>query len=138
MLGFSGPRQLMGVVLTCEVPRDSVLDLPNAWIYCRFVGLTVGMVCRELRIRQAYLQHLENLTMEKADEKEALQKKALHQVTSVYKQAEHGAIARLAQGTSKLEVLGSLPLTSCLSLHVSPPAFLLQSAPQIVARMPQE
>ena len=60
-------------------------------------------MCRELRIRQAYVQHFENLTM-KDDEKEVLQKKMMQQMTGVYKQAEDKAISRLAENTSKLQV----------------------------------
>lgn len=71
---------------------------------------------RELRIRQAYVEHLENLTLEKDDEKEALQRTVMQRVTGVYKEAESEAIKRLASRASKLEVLARrLPSTSYLS-----------------------
>ena len=68
------------------------------------------VACRELRIRQAYVEHLENLTLEKDDEKEALQRRVMQQVTGVYKQAESEAITRLADRASQLEVRFPLPV----------------------------
>ena len=69
-----------------------------------------------MRIRQAYVEHLENLTLEKDDEKEALQRTVMQRVTGVYKEAESEAINRLASLASKLEVLARrLPSTSYLS-----------------------
>ena len=58
---------------------------------------------RELRIRQAYVEHLENLTLQKEDEKEALQMKVMQQVAGVYKQAEDDAIQRLSDNVADLQ-----------------------------------
>mmetsp|Transcript_5461 Transcript_5461/g.8687 ORF Transcript_5461/g.8687 Transcript_5461/m.8687 type:complete len:211 (-) Transcript_5461:216-848(-) len=58
---------------------------------------------RELRLRKGYVEHLENLTLKKDDEKEALQAKLLEQVTGVYKLAEEEAINRLSAHTQDLE-----------------------------------
>eukprot|EP00802_Teleaulax_amphioxeia_P023845 Tamp_24478.p2 GENE.Tamp_24478~~Tamp_24478.p2 ORF type:complete len:204 (+),score=58.90 Tamp_24478:291-902(+) len=57
---------------------------------------------RELRIRQAYVQHLEKLALQKDEEKEALATKMMHQVSGVYKQAQDDAISRLADNTAAL------------------------------------
>mmetsp|Transcript_9656 Transcript_9656/g.19464 ORF Transcript_9656/g.19464 Transcript_9656/m.19464 type:complete len:216 (+) Transcript_9656:95-742(+) len=58
---------------------------------------------RELRLRKAYVEHLENLTVKKDDEKEALQERILQQVTGVYRLAEDEAIERLAAHTEDLQ-----------------------------------
>mmetsp|Transcript_33855 Transcript_33855/g.80643 ORF Transcript_33855/g.80643 Transcript_33855/m.80643 type:complete len:216 (-) Transcript_33855:82-729(-) len=58
---------------------------------------------RELRLRKAYVEHLENLTVKRDDEKEALQEKILQQVTGVYRLAEDEAIERLAAHTEDLQ-----------------------------------
>jgi len=59
---------------------------------------------RELRLRRSYLEHLENLTLQKDDEKEALRKSVMQQVTGVYKLAEDDAVQRLAAHTKELQV----------------------------------
>jgi hypothetical protein len=59
---------------------------------------------RELRLRRSYLEHLENLTLQKDDEKEALRKSVMQQVTGVYKLAEDDAVQRLASHTKELQV----------------------------------
>lgn len=43
--------------------------------------VTVVLMCRELKMRKAYVEHLENLTLKKDDEKEELQARVLQQVT---------------------------------------------------------
>jgi len=63
-----------------------------------------GAWCRELRLRQTYVEHLENLTLQKDDEKDALQKHVLQQVTGVYKLAEEEAVQRLSAHTKELQV----------------------------------
>jgi hypothetical protein len=50
------------------------------------------------------LEHLENLTLQKDDEKEALRKSVMQQVTGVYKLAEDDAVQRLAAHTKELQV----------------------------------
>mmetsp|Transcript_995 Transcript_995/g.1905 ORF Transcript_995/g.1905 Transcript_995/m.1905 type:complete len:219 (+) Transcript_995:35-691(+) len=64
---------------------------------------------RELRLRKAYVEHLENLTLKKDDEKEALQEKILQQVTGVYKLAEDEAIERLAAHTDQVQARSFRP-----------------------------
>jgi hypothetical protein len=65
---------------------------------------SIWSVLRELRIRQAYVQHLESLTMQKDVEKEALQKRVLEQVAGAYKQAQDDAINRLTETSASLQV----------------------------------
>ena len=62
------------------------------------------ILCRELRLRQSYVEHLENLKLQKEDEKEALQKHVMQQVTGVYRLAEEEAVQRLAAHTKELQV----------------------------------
>jgi len=58
---------------------------------------------RELRLRTAYVEHLEALTVRLDDQKAALQEKAVAQVTGVYKLAEEDAIDRLAEHVDDLK-----------------------------------
>ena len=83
---------------------------------------TLGVrMSRELRIRQAYVQHLEKLALQKDEEKEALATKMMHQVSGVYKQAQDDAISRLADNTAALMVHVPHTHTFCLSLPLPPP-----------------
>ena len=59
---------------------------------------------RELKLRQAYVDHLENLTLQKLDEKEALTKHVMQQVTGVYRLTEEDAAQRLAAHNKDLQV----------------------------------
>ena len=72
------------------------------------------MLCREFRLRQSYVEHLENLKLQKEDEKEALQKHVMQQVTGVYRLAEEEAVQRLAAHTKELQVgPGAVDRTRC-------------------------
>mmetsp|Transcript_2591 Transcript_2591/g.6191 ORF Transcript_2591/g.6191 Transcript_2591/m.6191 type:complete len:213 (+) Transcript_2591:76-714(+) len=66
---------------------------------------------RELKLRQAYVEHLEQLTVRKDDEKLALQEKAVAQITGVYKLAEEDAIERLATHVDALKARSFRPAT---------------------------
>ena len=50
------------------------------------------------------MEHLENLTLQKDDEKQALQKHVMQQVSGVYKLTEDEAVQRIAAHTKNLQV----------------------------------
>ena len=80
------------------------LSLPYPSENVAYFLTSIWSVFRELRIRQAYVQHLESLTMQKDVEKEALQKRVLEQVAGAYKQAQDDAINRLTETSASLQV----------------------------------
>ena len=75
----------------------------------------VGHLSRELRLRQSYVEHLENLTLQRDDAKEALQKHVLQSVTGVYRLAEEEAVQRLSAHTKDLQVAFSSPASHVLT-----------------------
>jgi hypothetical protein len=75
----------------------------------------VGALSRELRLRQSYVEHLENLTLQRDDAKEALQKHVMQQVTGVYRLAEEEAVQRLSAHKKDLQVASSSPASRVLT-----------------------
>ena len=53
---------------------------------CRLVH---GIGSSELLLRKAYVNHLEDLTLQKDDEKDVMHKQVMQQVTGVYKLHEN-------------------------------------------------
>ena len=79
-------------------------------------------VSRELSLRKAYVEHLENLTLQKDDEKEALHKDMMQQVAGVYRLHEEVAAQRVAAHTKELQVALLCSARTLVDLHVRTPA----------------
>ena len=82
-------------------------------------------VSRELSLRKAYVEHLENLTLQKDDEKEALHKDMMQQVAGVYRLHEQVAAQRVAAHTKELQVALPCPARTLVDLQVHTPADLV-------------